>query len=207
MIELHRGNKYTVTADGITAEKSDGVGVRKMKYYPERDIAALAGEIDELTAWQILYDVARQSEGSATPISPEHIFIDGDGFILSQWSSSHDERYTAPEGYSPVWALAATVFHTYLGCDVFQGLGGRGQTENAPVPTLRRELPQLSRLIVGCLDFHPGNRPEMADIIKTAQENMARCKAGQKDVPPLKKLSENIVSGDETDVYWPEEMY
>lgn len=206
MTEIHRGSKYTITTDGINAEKSDGNNVRRMKYYPERDIAALAGEIDELTAWQILHDVAKQSKDIKTPISPGHILVDGDGFILSEWSESHDERFTAPEGYSPVWALAATIFYTYLGCHVFQGLGGRGQTKTAPIPALRRELPELSNLIIRCLDFNPSKRPGMSEIVKTAETNIKRCKAIRSDFPPLREISENTITADEIDSYWPEEM-
>lgn len=206
MVEIYKGKKYTITTDGINAEKSDGSNVRRMKYYPERDIAALAGEIDELTAWQILYDVANQAKDSKTPICSEHIFIDGDRFTLSEWSESQDIKFTAPEGYSPVWALAATVFYTYLGCHVFQGLGGKGQTKTAPIPTLRRELPELSNLIVRCLNFNPDKRPDMTEIAGIAKENINRCKSQMSDFPPLKKISENIITADEIDTCWSEEM-
>lgn len=206
MFEIYKGKNYTITTDGITAEKSDGSSIRSMKYYPERDISALAGEIDELTAWQILHDVAKQSKDIKTPISPEHIFIDGGGFILSEWSDSRDEKFNAPEGYSPVWALAATVFYTYLGCHVFQGLGGKGQTKTAPIPTLRRELPELSNLIIWCLVFNPSERPGMSEIVKIAEDNIKRCKAIRTDFPPLRKVSENTITTDEIDTYWPEEM-
>lgn len=207
MNEIHKGKKYTITTDGITAEKSDGRSKRSMKYYPERDIAALAGEVDELTAWQILSDVAKQAKDLKTPISPEHIFIDGDGFILSEWSESHDIKFIAPEGYSDVWALAATVFYVYLGCHVFQGLGGKGQTKTAPIPTLRKELPELSGLIIKCLDFNPRNRPTMTEIVKSTEGNIARCLSARQKFPPLKKYATNIITVDDIETYWPEEMY
>lgn len=206
MVEIHKGKIYTITTDGITAEKSDGNNIRRMKYYPERDITAIAGEIDELTAWQIMLDVAKQSKDTKTPIAPEHIFIDGDGFTLSGWSDSEDERFSAPEGYSPVWALAATVFYVYMGCHVFQGLGGKGQTKTAPIPTLRRELPKLSNLIIRCLDFIPTRRPEMSEIITISEDNIKRCRTILNDFPPLRKVSENVITSDEIDTYWPEEM-
>lgn len=207
MVEIHKGKTYTITTDGITADKSDGSRVLSMKFYPERDITALAGEIDELTAWQILHDVAMQATNSTTPISPDHIFIDSSHFVLSEWSESRDKRFVAPEGYSPVWALAATVFYVYLGCHVFQGLGGKGQTATAPIPTLRRVLPELSNLLIECLDFNPDNRPNMSEIEKIAEDNIRRCKSIQSDFPPLKKISENTIAADEIDTYWPEEMY
>lgn len=206
MEEIYKGEKYTIVTDGITAEKTDGASLRRMKYYPERDIAAIAGEIDELTAWRILSDVASQAIKSKTPISPEHILIDGDGFILSEWSGSMDAKFTAPEGYSAVWALAATVFYVYLGCPVFQGLGGKGQTPTAPIPTMRRELPELSSTIVKCLDFNPDKRPSMGKLVKIAAENVARCKGLRKEFPPLKITQGSAVAAEEIDAYWPENM-
>lgn len=205
-MEIHRGKIYIITTDGINAEKSDGSIVRRMKYYSERDISAIAGEIDELMAWQIMCDVASQAPNSKTPISPEHIFIDGKHFVLSEWSESEDERFTAPEGYSSVWALAATVFYVYLGCHVFQGLGGKGQSKTAPIPTLRRELPELSNFIIRCLDFNPENRPNMSEIEKVAESNINRCESVRDEFPPLKKVDENKITADEIDTYWPEEM-
>lgn len=207
MEEIHKGKIYTIVTDGITAEKSDGNNIRRMKYYPERDITAIAGEIDELTAWQIMSDVATQSKDTNTPIVPEHIFIDGDGFALSEWSDSENEKFIAPEGYSPVWALAATVFYVYLGCHLFQGLGGRGQTKTAPIPTLRRELPELSNLIIRCLDFDPAKRPEMSEVKTISEDNIKRCKTIRNDFAPMRKVSENVMTADEIDAYWPEEMY
>lgn len=206
MEEIHKGTIFTITTDGVTAEKSDGSSTRSMKYYPERDITVLAGEIDELTGWQIFNDVAKQAGDTKTPISPEHVFIEGNGFILSEWSESQDSKFVAPEGYSQVWALAATVFYTYLGCHVFQGLGGKGQTKTTPIPTLRRALPALSNLIIRCLDFNPSKRPDMIEIAEIAESNIERCKANMNVFPPLKRIAENPLTADEIDAYWPEEM-
>lgn len=206
IMEIHKGKKYTIITDGITAEKSDGSSVRNMKYYPERDISALAGEIDELTAWQIFHDVARQVPDSGVPVCPEHILIDGNSFILSEWSESKDERFIAPEGYSAEWALAATVFYVFLGCHVFQGLGGRGQTATAPIPTLRKELPGLSDLIIRCLDYNSADRPGMSEIAEIAEDNIKRCESRSNGFPPLKKFPENMITADEIDTYWPENI-
>lgn len=203
---IHKGKKYTITADGLTAVKTDGVTSHSMQYYPERDISAIAGEIDELTAWRIFRDIALVTESTQTPISPDHILIDGQGFVLAGWSRSRDERFCAPEGYSAVWALAATVFTTYLGCNVFQGLGGKGQTASAPIPVLRKELPELSRLITQCLNFDPARRPSLEEIAKIAKENLSRCEAAHREFPLHKKLDTPTLSPDELDSFWPEEM-
>lgn len=204
---IHSGPTFTITSDGVTAVKAGGSGPsRSMAFYPERDVTPLAGEIDELTAWIIMRDVARQAAALATPISPAHILIDGQGFILSPWSASHDVRFTAPEGYSHVWALAASVFYIFLGTHVFQGLGGKGQTPTAPVPTLRRALPELSSLIINCLDYDPSRRPSLEQVAQLADSNAARCQASLDERPPMKSADSNPLSADELDSLWPEDM-
>lgn len=206
-MEIYKGKKYRITTDGVIAEKSDGITSRFMKYYPERDLTAIAGEIDELACWQILYDIATQAIDSKNPISPDHILIDGNHFVLSEWSESYNGRFVAPEGYSSVWALAATVFNVFLGCHVFQGLGGMGQTATAPIPTLRKELPELSGLIIRCLDFNPKKRPAMSEIVEAAEVNIKRCTSMRGDFPPMKKIAANTITTDEIDTYWPDEMF
>lgn len=203
---IHKGDKYTISVSGNIAEKSDGKSIRKMKFFPQRDIATIAGEIDEMTAWRILHDVAVAASKSETPISPNHIIMDGDGFVLSEWSESKDPKFNAPEGYDPVWALGATVFFVFLGCHVFQGLGGKGQTPTAPVPTLRRELPELSSLVGRCLDFSSKNRPSMKEIHAVSAENLERCGKMKSEFPPLKNNDNKIISADAIDACWPEEM-
>lgn len=206
---IHKGKKYTIETDGINAVKSDGSSSRSMKYYPERDVSAIAGEIDELTAWKILHDTASQMTAPGAdkiPVSPDHILIDGDGFLLAEWSESFDQRFIAPEGYSPVWALGASVFYIFLGCHVFQGLGGKGQTPSAPVPCLRREMPELSNLISRCLDFDPANRPAVKEIIRLAHESIKRCESKKQLTPPVKPYGTFQVSKDQLDILWPENI-
>lgn len=204
---IHKSKIYTITANGDVAHKIDSKSSRQMKFYPERDIAAIAGEIDEPAAWQILYDIASQLQNFCKPpICPEHIFIDGIGFVLSEWSESTDKRFIAPEGYEPVWALAATVFYVFLGCHVFQGQGGKGQTKTTPIPTLRRELPELSKLIALCLNFDAKKRPTLHEIAETASQNIERCKKMQSEFPPLKQAETESLSPDDIDRFWPEEM-
>lgn len=202
---IHKGPRYTIEIVGGRAVKTGGDKSLDAPYYPERDAGALAGEIDETTAWQILHDIAKQSAHMATPICPEHIFIDGDNFVLSPWSESTDSSYEAPEGYEKVWALAASVFYIFMGCKVFQGLGGKGQSANAPVPVLRRELPELSSLIASCLAFNPANRPSTKDIERISTLNFERCKKNKDEFPPLKSCSSFAIA-DETNNLWPDEM-
>lgn len=203
---LHKGIKYEITASGDKAKKSDGNVSRTMPFYPERDAYNISGEIDELTAWLILRDIAVQAQHVKTPISPDHILISKDEFHLSEWSESLDNRFIAPEGYSTVWALGASVFRIFLGCDVFQGLGGKGQTISAPVPTMRRGLPDLSQIISSCLRFDPSQRPTLEEIKSISEKNIQRCVSQRNDFPPLKPTGSVKVTLDEIDRYWPEEM-
>lgn len=205
---IHKGKIYTITIEGNEATKSNGKDIRTMRYYPERDASAIAGEIDELSAWQLLHDIASQIPSNLkTPVSPQHILIDGANFILSEWSEGNDERFTAPEGYEPVWALGASVFYIFLGCHVFQGLGGNGQTSSAPIPTLRRELPELSKIISRCLSHNPSERPSLKEIQDVSGQNISRCKREKQEFPSLKTTGDLIVPANEIDQLWPEEMY
>lgn len=206
MEQFYKGDRFCISTDGVAAEKTDGKNSRRMKYYPERDIEAIAGEIDELTAWKILGDIALQASKSGTPISPSHVFIDGPGFVLSEWSESLDRRFMAPEGYSEVWALAATVFYVFLGCHVFQGLGGRGQTPTSPIPVIRKNLTELSSLIVRCLDFNPKLRPSLTEIVELADYNITRCRGMGNELPRKNIYNPNKITADEIDSCWPEEM-
>lgn len=204
---IHKGKTYTIESDGMRAVKTDGISTRSMKFYPERDASTIAGNIDELSAWRILHDISSAAISLDTPIHPEHILINDDGFILSEWSQSHDMRFVAPEGYSKVWALGASVFYLYLGCHVFQGLGGKGQTDSAPVPFLRRNMPELSGLLLKCLDFNPSRRPGLSEIKEIAIDNIKRCKSCESVKPPFKPSVVSGVSKDELDTLWPDKMY
>lgn len=202
---ISNGPRYIITTDGQTAEKSDGNSSRRMKYYPERDAGAIAGEIDETTAWTLLRDIAVEAGKTHVPICPEHILISGDNFILSEWSESTDPRFMAPEGHDPVWALAAATFYIFLGTYPFQGLGGKGQTATAPVPTLRRQLPELSSLIARALSFDKTKRPTLNEIAQTAEANLTRCRNSATEFPPLKNTAKPT-DYEEYDQLWPDKI-
>lgn len=203
---IHKGDKYTITSSGDVVTKTDGTTIRIMKFYPERDSYNISGAIDELTAWSIMHDIAYQAQTIDTPVSPDHIMIDKDGFHLSEWSESKDPRFIAPEGYSSVWALGASIFQVFLGCHVFQGLGGKGQSVSAPVPTLRKNLPELSSVIAKCLDYDPINRPSLKELESISAENITRCKLRLSEFPPLKSTENQSISTHEIDLFWPDEM-
>lgn len=216
---LYQSDRTVITTAetdrGTVAEKRQGTAPpARMPYYPERDIAPLAGCIDEATAWQLLADVAQgfvpegreAAQGVETPILPQHVLIDGPHFRLASWSRSRDARFEAPEGYEPRWALAATVFYTFLGCPVFQGGGGRAQRASTPIPTLRSGLPALSSLLAACLSYRPQGRPTMAEILRCAEVNLERCRSAGRQPLPLKAGTQPHPTDDELEKLWPEEM-
>ena len=204
---LHYGDKYTITTEEIDGQlravKTDGERKLTMPYYPERDSSALAGSIDEVTVWSILRDIAK-SLPSETPVSPEHILIDGDNSVLSEWSRSHDVRFNAHEGYSDIWALGASVFSLLIACDVFNGRGGAMQTATTPIPRISSADSDLSDTVAACLAYNPADRPTADEIVKLAESALQRY--GQlKNEPKLKSFVSHA-SVDELDLLWPEEM-
>lgn len=206
MKTIYKGERYSISTDGTTARKTDGKDNREMSFYPERDVTALAGDIDELTAWQLIKAVASQAASLDTPVLPSHILIDGDTFRLAEWSASTDRRFTAPEGYSAVWALGASVFYLYLGCHVFHGLGGEAQSATTPVPLLRKDLGDLNALVGACLQYDPVKRPGLEYVLRVAEKNISRLKS----LPKMerKKKKENTIDGQasQLDMLWPDEM-
>lgn len=202
---IHKGDRFSIYQDGDEAVKIDEKSERRMHFYPQRDASAIAGEIDELTTWQIIRTLATSAHNCCTPISPQHILLDGDDFILNEWSESIDPRFSSPEGYEPVWAIGATIFFLFMGNHVLQGRGGKAQSASTPIPLLRRELPVLSSLIMDCLNFNPQRRPSLSELEKIANENLQRCIENAPDFPRLKESSSYISSGI-TDIFWPDEM-
>ncbi len=206
-MKIHSGKKYTVAVrcdrgNMLAVKTADDGSERTMTYYPERDTSAIAGELDEAGAWRLLADI----EPGDTPVSPSHIFIDGDGFVLSPWSASHDPRFTAPEGYEPVWALGATVFYLVLGTHVFGSRGGKGQSATSPVPVMRASCADLSKLVARCLSFNPSERPTLSEIKEIATDNLRRIAALPPVARPLKSAPVSLTP-DSLSELWPEEIY
>lgn len=199
---LHKGERFTIESRGNVAVKSDGTVSREIPLFRERDAMAIAGEIDEHSAWRLLRDLASQAKDTKTAVIPSHVLIDGQGFRLSDWSEGRDKRFEAPEGYDPVWAIGATTFFIFLGCHVFHGLGGAGQSASTPVPVMRRELPRLSRLVGQCLAFSPAERPSLAEIESEAERNLQHLDSQPPEQNKLKRKKEVI----DIDEAWPEEM-
>jgi serine/threonine protein kinase len=163
-------------------------------------------------------------------IKPSNILWNGDMFILSDFSccqkindkksgtspSCNDDkssyRFDAPELFdgervveSDIWSLGATVFYLYMGCHVFNGLGGRSQKRESPLPYMRRTLPELSNLISQCLSYDCSQRPTVDDVVRIAKEQNLQC-LSKKLIRSIKihenNVTETIINSD----FWPDQM-
>lgn len=180
--------------------------IKYSEKYPEGPASALAGEIDEKTAWQILHDIARSADTSRIAICPDTIFIDNSGFALAENNRGDNTRYKAPEGYSASWALAASVFFIFMGIDIFHGRGGSVQNANTPISIMRQGLDSLNSIIADSLNFNPENRPTLESIAAIAEKELqqlasAKSESGQTHTPaPAFPTDGNL------EKYWPEIM-
>lgn len=158
-------------------------------------------------------------------VKPSNILWDGKKFILSDFgaccaldercpeetaSDSSSFRFNAPEfktrrrSASDIWSLGATVFYLYMGCYVFNGLGGRGQHCDTPIPYMRKSLPRLSRLVQACLELNLEKRPtaeEINSIARTEMEKLNAC-SPQRSLRQGQKNSEQAGNME----FWPDIM-
>ena len=198
-----------------------------LEKYPEGTAEGFAGYCDELTAWQMIVDVATQVQSPSVPpggedwhapmeISPSCIAINGNVFVLVPLQDCHDDTFVAPEliggkttatEKSAVWSLAATVFRMVMGCNIMNGRGGKAQKATSKLPFMRSEMPEMSRLVQQCLDYDASKRPTLAEVLATAKNNLERCKEELKDGPRMKPETASSTSAVEADSSaWPEEM-
>lgn len=180
--------------------------IKYSEKYPEGPASALAGEIDEKTAWQILHDIARCALTSHVAICPDTIFIDNDGFSLDNNDRADNSLYTAPEGYSAPWALAASVFFIFMGIDIFHGRGGSAQTAGTLIPIMRQGLDALNSIIADSLSFDPKRRPTLESIAGVAEKELHRLAATKEECEQSPKTATALPTDDKLEKYWPEIM-
>ena len=180
--------------------------IKYSEKYPEGPASALAGEIDEKTAWQILYDIARCALTSRVAICPDTIFIDHDGFSLDNNDRADNSLYTAPEGYSAPWALAASVFFIFMGIDIFHGRGGSAQNAGTLIPIMRQGLDALNSIIADSLSFDPKRRPTLESIAGVAEKELHRLAAAKEECEQSPKTASVLPTDDNLEKYWPEIM-
>lgn len=168
---------------------------------------AIAGYADERTLWLMLRDVARQlrqlhaqSEVHGA-VDARHVAIQGKTFVVCEKAAAHDNVPTsAPDD---IWALGALAYQLALGCELFGGRGAKAQKADTPLPVVRHEWNELSRLVRQMLDYAPAMRPTAEDVERAAERALARPTA------PLWKprksvLTEQELSTDELDRLWPD---
>lgn len=175
-------------------------------------VHGVASHLSERMAWQLLRDVAGSDAFPTATPTAFSILWNGERFVLSHGATMVDDAETAhfiaPEGSgstaSHVWSLAATVFYLFMGCHVFNGLGGKAQHEKSPLPYIRKSLPELSEFIMQCLHFDPSQRPDAGKVAEYATAQLKRIASTNMERP--KKTMNGIANPRSADDFWPEEM-
>lgn len=201
-----------------------------LPYCQGRSVDAVAGFIDETLLWQLIRDVSGalryiHSQGWIhLNIAPSNILWNGTSFLLTDFGTctaadvatdgivveNESYQYAAPERVSKpsyacdIWSLGATVFHLFMGCHVFNGLGGSVQQSHSPLPYMRKTMPAMSELVMACLEFNPSDRPTASTIFEKASEEIIKLQLQQK--VRLQKPRALKKSHDYSCEFWPDDM-
>lgn len=201
-----------------------------LPYCKGRSVDAVVGHMNEGLLWQLVRDVSGaldkiHSQGwMHLSVNPSNILWDGTSFLLADYgacAAADAERdavatgggayqYDAPERFSKascacdVWSLGATVFHLYMGCHVFNGLGGSVQQPHSPLPYMRKSMPALSELVMGCLAYNPSERPLPSVLYERACEEMRKRPMFQKSRPKKQDAQTSATTRNST--FWPDDM-
>lgn len=196
-----------------------------------RSVDGIASYFSERMIWKLIVEISDalteiHSKGFAHfDIKPSNILWDGQKFILSDFgacmnisnasfagieSDSSSYKFNAPElntkhcTASDIWSLGATIFYLYMGCHIFNGLGGKAQHQDSPIPFMRKSLPTLSRLVHDCLDFDPEKRPTSRAINEIAKNELIKLNGCTTNRNPRHTPEEGSASGKSD--FWPEPM-
>lgn len=201
-----------------------------LPYCEGRSVDAVVGHMSEGLLWQLVRDVSGalckiHSQGWVhLNVNPSNILWNGTSFLLTDFGECVDEevvksgvlpaggsyRYDAPERFSKVtgacdiWSLGATVFHLYMGCYVFNGLGGRVQQPHSPLPYMRKSMPALSELVTSCLAFNASERPVASVIYEQACGELKRRES--LETGRLTKKSGSMQEKEDSCGFWPDSM-
>ena len=172
-----------------------------------------AGYFTELQIWTLIRDIiSRMSSAGKAAIEPKNVFISGNAFVLGK-NAEASKEFTAPEQTGKdatpteagkIWQIGATAYYLFMGCSVFAGFGGMIQTADSEVPQMRKDLPLLSETIAHCLALDAGNRPAAAELLKTAETEIARGK-NNPTKRKLKSTGNHIITHSKA-TYWKEKM-
>ena len=149
-------------------------------YGGEPLLADIAGYGSEMTAWQLLADIATQLADAPTGalrLGPEDIVIvDGRFQVAPERQPQVSPVYDAPEGpsgpASAAWSLGAAAFYLVMGSHVMNGHGGPAQRAASPLPYMRSSMAELSELVQRCLHYNPAERPSLAEVAAVAKERL-----------------------------------
>lgn len=205
--------------------------VIRLPYCEGRSVDGIAAHISEIMVWHLIADIGsalseihRMGYGHFD-VKPSNILWDGKKFLLTDFGACRELKEAAPEetaqdassyrfdapelktkgcSASDIWSLGATIFYLYMGCNVFNGLGGRAQRKDSPVPYMRKALPVLSQLVQRCLSFDPEMRPT-ADEVQTIAMSEIQKLEKQSNIRGVRpKVTESLNSGKKE--FWPEQM-
>lgn len=202
-----------------------------LPYCEGRSVDGIAAHFSERRIWQLIVEVGSalesiHSEGYGHfDVKPSNILWDGSKFLLTDFGActkvsdkpvgdtatdASSYRFDAPElnthrsVASDIWSFGATVFYLFMGCHVFNGLGGRAQHRESPVPYMRKSMPELSLLVQRCLDYDPAKRPAESEVIGIANRELSRLS----DTKPARRQKPAVteVAKVELSDFWPEQM-
>lgn len=179
-------------------------------------IADLAGHANEPTVWKLLKEVSEQAmKQKQFIINPFLVEIGEDGHFMLMPSEVQQTGFDAPEAVNAerkeanaVWSLGATAFFAVMGVQVMNGKGGLEQTKTSRLPYMRSEWPELSELIMQCLQFDPIKRNSLQSIYDKSLQQYEQC-LNQIKRGPRFKHTEQLQSTEklEKDLdFWPETM-
>lgn len=202
-----------------------------LPYCEGRSVDGIAAHFSENMIWQLIQNIssalsAIHEKGYVhLDIKPSNILWDGKKFMLSDFGActklgdvnredtatdASSYRFDAPElgkqpcSASDIWSLGATIFYLYMGCHVFNGLGGRAQHKDSLLPYMRKSLPELSLLVQKCLDMDPTQRPKSRQILEMASAEIKRL-ASVSPERPKRRTTANSLNTCNTE-FWPDAM-